>query len=187
MTSFSDISSNIRQARELSLLGNYESALTFYACGLALIRKHLNSIKDFSKKQQWIQVNHEITQESELVSDINKTLSTFTLDEKLNGRWISDASEEPTRDPGVWPPPPPLEQRRPQPPSSLYAPTSVSSQPRRNNCKEGPRNSGGQVINRGSSKSGPGEILFCIFFQALCPIYGRFFLIILKPNEELVL
>ena len=57
MCIYSEISSNIRQAREHSLLGNYESALTFYSCGLALIRKHLNTIKDYGRRQQWIQVS----------------------------------------------------------------------------------------------------------------------------------
>ncbi len=175
MGTLSEISSNIRQARELSLLGNYESALTFYSCGLALIKKQLSTIKDYGRKQQWLQVHQEITQESELVTDITKTLASFTLDNKANGSRFSynDAAEEPTRDPGVWPPPPPLEQRRPQPPSSLYNPPSGPGQQRsgasRRPVKEGPRNSGAGVINRGPSKAGPGSFQVQCFFEISRP------------------
>lgn len=57
MIVYTEIFSNIRQAREHGLLGNYESALTFYSCGLALIKKHLSNIKEYGIKQQWIQVD----------------------------------------------------------------------------------------------------------------------------------
>ncbi|KAM3187892.1 hypothetical protein ACTXT7_001389 [Hymenolepis weldensis] len=141
------------QAREHSLLGNYESALTFYSCGLVLIKKHLSGIKEYGKKQQWIQVQQEVLQESELVSDISKTLNSFTLDEKLNGGSFSlyDPLEEPTRDPDVWPPPPPRFQ-----PSN---PITVLSRPvtSRRLPKEGPRNSCAQVINRGLTKAAPSK------------------------------
>lgn len=87
-------------------------------------------------------------QEFELVSGINKTLNSFTLDEKPNGGSFSlyDPLEEPTRDPDVWPPPPP----RSQPSNSV--PTPVRPVANRRVPKEGPRNVGAQVINRGPSK-----------------------------------
>ncbi|VDD74032.1 unnamed protein product [Mesocestoides corti] len=160
MCSLSSISSNIRQARELSLLGNYESALTFYSCGLALIKKHLTTIKEYGRKQQWLQVQQEVMQESELVSDICKTLASFTLEDKTNSGHLShDPSEEPTRDPGVWPPPPPLpppfgDQRRLQPSGGFASVPATRPPANRRLPKEGPRNSGAQIINRGPSKAG---------------------------------
>ncbi|KAM7536088.1 hypothetical protein Aperf_G00000102923 [Anoplocephala perfoliata] len=148
MSIYTEIFSNIEQAREHSLLGNYESSLTFYSCGLALIKKHLSGIREYGRKQQWIQVQQELLQESELVSDINKILNSFTLDENTNGGSFSlyDPLEEPTRDPDVWPPPPP----RPQP----LNPVSTTVRPviNRRVPKEGPRNAGAQVIIRGSNK-----------------------------------
>ncbi|VDO03107.1 unnamed protein product [Rodentolepis nana] len=155
MSVYSEIFSNIRQAREHSLLGNYESALTFYSCGLALIKKHLSGIKEYGRKQQWIQVQQEVMQESELVSDINKTLNSFTLDGKQNGGSFSlfDPLEEPTRDPDVWPPPPP----RPQAFNPITVPCRQVSG--RRLAKEGPRNAGSQGINRVPSKATSGKRL----------------------------
>lgn len=157
MCIYTEISSNIRQAREHSLLGNYESALTFYSCGLALIKKHLITIKDYGRKQQWIQVQQEVMQESELVSDINKTLASFTLDEKSNGGCLPyDPLEEPTRDLEVWPPPLPRSQSSggavsgPPPAGSR---SLASRRPPNDGC----RSSGTQGAVRGPSKGAPAK------------------------------
>ncbi|CAH8460377.1 unnamed protein product [Heterobilharzia americana] len=116
--SLSEIVENVKQARELALLGNYESSLTYYSVGIAQLKKFTVSISEANRKQQWQTVRQELAEEYELVKDVNQTLSSFKLSDDDSGlsafasRYNSRAAvEEPTRDPDVWPPPPPLERR----------------------------------------------------------------------------
>lgn len=51
--SLSEIVENVKQARELALLGNYESSLTYYSVGLAQLKKFTVSISEANRKQQW--------------------------------------------------------------------------------------------------------------------------------------
>ncbi|CAH8466946.1 unnamed protein product [Schistosoma rodhaini] len=135
--SLSEIVENVKQARELALLGNYESSLTYYSVGLAQLKKFTVSISEANRKQQWQTVRQELTDEYELVKDVNQTLSSFKVSDDDSGlsafasRYNSrSAVEEPTRDPDVWPPPPPLERRHgnsSQNSGSNIQPNSVSS------------------------------------------------------------
>ncbi|CAH8825572.1 unnamed protein product [Trichobilharzia szidati] len=116
--SLSEIVENVKQARELALLGNYESSLTYYSVGLAQLKNFTVSISEANRKQQWQTVRQELADEYELVKDVNQTLSSFKLSDDDSGlsafasRYNSrGAVEEPTRDPDVWPPPPPLDRR----------------------------------------------------------------------------
>ncbi|CAH8460879.1 unnamed protein product [Schistosoma haematobium] len=135
--SLSEIVENVKQARELALLGNYESSLTYYSVGLAQLKKFTVSISEANRKQQWQTVRQELTDEYELVKDVNQTLSSFKISDDDSGlsafasRYNSRSTvEEPTRDPDVWPPPPPLERRHgnsSQNAGSNIQPNSVSS------------------------------------------------------------
>ncbi|TNN20853.1 Katanin p60 ATPase-containing subunit A-like 1 isoform 4 [Schistosoma japonicum] len=135
--SLSEIVENVKQARELALLGNYDSSLTYYSVGLAQLKKFTVSISEANRKQQWQTVRQELADEYELVKDVNQTLSSFKLSDDDSGlsafasRYNSRAViEEPTRDPDVWPPPPPLERRHgnsSQNPGTNVQPNPVSS------------------------------------------------------------
>lgn len=111
-------------------------------------------------------------QESEVVSDINRTLNSFSLDEKPSGGGFSlyDPLEEPTRDPDVWPPPPP----RLQPVNSIVA----SSRPvaSRRVAKEGPRNAGAQIINKGPNKPATSKFRSEVIFLWVSLFLHHFYL-----------
>ncbi|KAF5398941.1 Katanin p60 ATPase-containing subunit A1 [Paragonimus heterotremus] len=119
MITLSELFENIKEARELALLGNYESSLTYYSGALAQMRKIASASKDSQRKQQWQVVRQEISDEFEVVKEVNQTLSSFknfkdnsyssdVFTARVNSR---TPMEEPTRDPDVWPPPPPLDRR----------------------------------------------------------------------------
>ncbi|KAA3675597.1 katanin p60 ATPase-containing subunit A1 [Paragonimus westermani] len=119
MLTLSELFENVKEARELALLGNYESSLTYYSGALAQMRKIASASKDTQRKQQWQVVRQEISDEFEVVKEVNQTLSSFK--NFKDNSYSSDVfttrvnlrtpMEEPTRDPDVWPPPPPLDRR----------------------------------------------------------------------------
>lgn len=53
MMSLADLMENIKEARELALLGKYDSSLTYYSGALAQLKKFTTSIKEVDRKQQW--------------------------------------------------------------------------------------------------------------------------------------
>ncbi|TNN20852.1 Katanin p60 ATPase-containing subunit A-like 1 isoform 2 [Schistosoma japonicum] len=124
--SLSEIVENVKQARELALLGNYDSSLTYYSVGLAQLKKFTVSISEANRKQQWQTVRQELADEYDFkLSDDDSGLSAFAS--RYNSRAVI---EEPTRDPDVWPPPPPLERRHgnsSQNPGTNVQPNPVSS------------------------------------------------------------
>lgn len=121
--------------------------LRFSGFSLILIKCHVNSLSFC-----FLKVQQEVTQEHELVVDINKILNSFTLEDKSNKNYLLyDPLEEPTRDPEIWQPPPRL-----QPPAQA-APASRHIANRRL-PKEGPKNSGAQGLQRGQSRVGAGSI-----------------------------
>ncbi|KAG5448374.1 Katanin p60 ATPase-containing subunit A-like 1 [Clonorchis sinensis] len=140
MATVSEVFSNIKEARELALLGSYDSSLTYYTGALAQLKKIVSSIKEAGRKQQWQLVRQEISDELEIVKEVTQTLSSFKTFEDnsfvsgalssfkifednsfVSGAFSARANlrtpiEEPTRDPDVWPPPTPQDRRPAGPP-----------------------------------------------------------------------
>ena len=101
-------------AREMSLLGNYETASVYYQGVIQQIHRLLATIDDPGRKQKWQQIQGEVAQEYDVVKNIMQTLVLFKGGETMHdarqvgpGLRSFQSFEEPTRDPDVWPPPPP--------------------------------------------------------------------------------
>lgn len=111
-----DICENTKLAREMSLLGNYETASVYYQGVIQQIHRLLSTIDDPGRKQKWQQIQGEVAQEYDVVKNIMQTLALFKGGETHDTRQVGpglrsfQAFEEPTRDPDVWPAPPPRDQ-----------------------------------------------------------------------------
>eukprot|EP00095_Tigriopus_kingsejongensis_P007329 maker-scaffold589_size129586-snap-gene-0.38 protein:Tk07329 transcript:maker-scaffold589_size129586-snap-gene-0.38-mRNA-1 annotation:"katanin p60 atpase-containing" len=110
--SVSEICENTKLAREMSLIGNYETASVYYQGVIQQIHRLLSGLDDLGRKYKWQQIQGEIAQEYDVVKNITQTLALFKGDShdtrQLGGSRSAFASfEEPTRDPDVWPAPPP--------------------------------------------------------------------------------
>lgn len=164
-----DICENTKLAREMSLLGNYETASVYYQGVIQQIHRLLGTIEDPGRKYKWQQIQGEVAQEYDVVKNITQTLSLFK-GESHDGRQVGpglrsmQSYEEPTRDPDVWPAPPPKD------PDVWSAPTSASAAsvgggfdsshrvrpvrgPKKSETAGGDRSSGG---NRAASRNAKG-------------------------------
>jgi len=114
-----NISDNTKLAREMSLLGNYESASVYYQGVIQQIHRLLGTIEDQGRKMKWQQIQGEVVQEYDVVKHIMQNLNSFKRnhDNPL-------PVEEPTRDPEAWPAPPPKD------PAVWDPPTTVADLPR---------------------------------------------------------
>ena len=124
--SITDIGENTKLAREMSLLGNYETSTVYYQGVVQQIHRLLGTIDDPVRKMKWQQIQGEIAQEYDVVKNIMTTLNAFKggshdLQSVGPGSRAQNSWEEPTRDPDVWPPPPPKD------PAVWDPPTPVSS------------------------------------------------------------
>lgn len=121
-----DICENTKLAREMSLLGNYETASVYYQGVIQQIHRMLATIEDPGRKLKWQQIQGEVAQEYDVVKNITQTLALFK-GESHDGRQVGpglrsmQSYEEPTRDPDVWPAPPPKD------PDVWSAPTTATS------------------------------------------------------------
>ena len=126
-TSINEICENTKLAREMALMGNYESSGVYYQGVIQQIHRLLFTIDEPTRKSKWQSVQSEIAEEYEQVKELVNTLQLFKIDSNIE-RGIrgtafnitNSAFEEPTkdpnawfnntlRDPDVWPPPPPRE------------------------------------------------------------------------------
>jgi katanin p60 ATPase-containing subunit A1 len=114
-----EIGENVKLAREHALLGEYDTALVYYQGVVQQIQKLILTVKDPQARDKYLIVKQNISQEYENVKDITNTLASFRTDgssrqvgSSYNDRNIG-YSDEPTRDPDVWPPPTPA--ARPSP------------------------------------------------------------------------
>jgi len=110
--SLQDICENTKLAREMSLIGNYETATVYYQGVIQQIHRLLATIEDPGRKLKWQQIQGEVAQEYDVVKNIVQTLALFKGNETAHdarqvGRSSLQSFEEPTRDPDVWPAPPP--------------------------------------------------------------------------------
>ena len=122
--SVSDICENTKLAREMSLLGNYETATVYYQGVVQQIHRLLGSIDDPVRKMKWQQIQGEVAQEYDVVKNIMQTLNTFKGGNHESQHVGSGSRppanfEEPTRDPDVWPAPPPKDPTVWDPPTNV--------------------------------------------------------------------
>ena len=66
-------------AREMSLLGNYETASVYYQGVIQQIHRLLATIDDPSRKQKWQLIQGEVVQEYDVVKNIQQTLVLFAF------------------------------------------------------------------------------------------------------------
>jgi len=105
-----EIFENVKAARQNALLSSYDTSLVYYQGALGQIQKHLQTLTDPAKKQEWQQMRQSIAQEFEALKDISGTLNSLKSDNHKSGLdGEARQYEEPTRDPDVWPPPTPVE------------------------------------------------------------------------------
>ncbi|XP_067013451.1 katanin p60 ATPase-containing subunit A-like 1 isoform X2 [Anabrus simplex] len=124
--SIGEICENTKLAREMALMGNYESSNVYYQGVVQQIHRLLVTINDPTRKGKWQMVQQQIAQEFEQVKAMMKTLQLFKIDahgdRPIGPAMRSPVFEEPTRDPApwynaapvdpdVWPPPSPTEDR----------------------------------------------------------------------------
>ena len=67
----------LQLAREMSLLGNYETASVYYQGVIQQIHRLLSTIDDPGRKQKWQQIQGEVAQEYDVVKNIMQTLALF--------------------------------------------------------------------------------------------------------------
>ncbi|PAA52126.1 hypothetical protein BOX15_Mlig027903g2, partial [Macrostomum lignano] len=102
-----------KQAREMALLGNYDTSLTYYSGVLAVLGRLLSEMPpDSDKRRSWQQVRQELIQEFESVKELAKTLASFRVAERPHQHQmpVGNAGQglgSPANDPDVWPPPTP--------------------------------------------------------------------------------
>ncbi|XP_050672214.1 katanin p60 ATPase-containing subunit A-like 1 [Leptidea sinapis] len=116
--SVGEICENTKLAREMALMGNYESALVYYEGTVQMIHRLLITIADPTRKSKWQLVQKQMAREYEQLKATVATLQVFQHDgEKAITPLSGNYEDMPTRDqmwapapheidPDVWPPPP---------------------------------------------------------------------------------
>ncbi|XP_075228319.1 katanin p60 isoform X3 [Lycorma delicatula] len=101
-----EICENTKLAREMALMGNYETASVYYQGVIQQIHRLLITIADQSRKGKWQQVQQEIAREYEQLKGVMNSLHMFKTeshtDRPLNSVIRPNTFEEPTRDPTIW-------------------------------------------------------------------------------------
>lgn len=102
--SINEICENTKLAREMALMGNYDTSGVYYQGVVQQIHRLLGTIADTTRKAKWQIVQHQIVEELEKVKATSNTLQLFKIDthgERLLGTSCL-SFEEPTRDPALW-------------------------------------------------------------------------------------
>ncbi|XP_018334050.1 katanin p60 ATPase-containing subunit A-like 1 isoform X2 [Agrilus planipennis] len=132
--SIKEICDNVTLAREMSMLGNYESAEIYYEGSLQMISRLIFIISDPNRKNKWQQVipykvQKTVALEYEEVKSLKNTLQALRLDTNIDvpigirrpvlrdepvrdyGQMFSSDNfiPAPSNDPDVWPSPVPVE------------------------------------------------------------------------------
>nr|CAI5855730.1 unnamed protein product [Callosobruchus analis] len=102
-----EICDNITLAREMSMLGNYDSAEVYYEFALKTILKLINIISEPTRKNNWLQVQNKVNKEYDQVKQLKNILQTLRID-------TGDVPIGVRRrdDPDIWPSPTPVDHRR---------------------------------------------------------------------------
>lgn len=98
---------DIKVARELIVVGNYNEAAIYYEGAMSMIQRHLNNLTDFpARKARCFKIMQEIKEEYDLLKDTNNTLQTIGMnfDRPLNlqKNLDSDLPSSTPRDPNEW-------------------------------------------------------------------------------------
>ncbi|XP_059610205.1 katanin p60 ATPase-containing subunit A-like 1 [Phlebotomus argentipes] len=131
--SASEISDNAKLAREMALIGNYDSAGIYYEGVLQMVQQLVLGLADPVRKGKWTLIQQQLSKEYSEVKSIQRTLTEISIDlqntplkTKLRVPTTEVAAKDPAswfrpdpdiwmppshRDPDVWPPPSPLDSR----------------------------------------------------------------------------
>ncbi|XP_065095901.1 katanin p60 ATPase-containing subunit A-like 1 [Ochlerotatus camptorhynchus] len=135
----SEICENTKLAREMAVMGNYDSAGIYYEGVLQMLRRLLTGISEPIRKGKWTMIQQEISKEYTQMKLIQKTLTEITMDlqnaplqARIRTPLHETANKDPAAwfraDPDVWMPPNP--NRDPDvwgPPPDLSAPRTIAS------------------------------------------------------------
>lgn len=89
--SINEICENTKLAREMALMGNYDTSGVYYQGVVQQIHRLLATIADATRKAKWQVVQHQIVEEFEKVKATSNTLQLFKVDthgERLLGSKI---------------------------------------------------------------------------------------------------
>lgn len=136
--SISEICDNTKLAREMALMGNYDTASVYYQGVVQQIHRLLITIADHSRKGKWQQIQQQIAGEFEQLKAVMNTLQMYRTDSHTDrpigsilrnhptfeeptrdaSIWFNNSIRDPDvwppphdRDPDVWPPPTPVDHR----------------------------------------------------------------------------
>ncbi|XP_058057936.1 katanin p60 ATPase-containing subunit A-like 1 [Anopheles bellator] len=102
--STTEICENTRLAREMAMVGNYDSAGIYYEGVLQMLRKLLVGLHEPLKKGKWLAIQQEISKEYNQMKQTQKTITEITMDLQnapLQAR-IQTPLHETTKDPAAW-------------------------------------------------------------------------------------
>lgn len=88
--SINEICENTKLAREMALIGNYDTSGVYYQGVVQQIHRLLATIVDATRKAKWQVVQHQIVEEFEKVKAMSNTLQLFKVDthsERLLGTY----------------------------------------------------------------------------------------------------
>nr|CAH7743349.1 unnamed protein product [Callosobruchus chinensis] len=100
----SDLCDNITLAREVSMLGNYESAEVHYEFAQQLLSKLIHTISEPTRKNNWLQVQKKVNEEYCIVKQLKNSLQMLRMntgDVPIGVRRRDD--------PDIWPSPTPVD------------------------------------------------------------------------------
>lgn len=101
----SEICENTKLAREMAVMGNYDSAGIYYEGVLQMLRKLLTGISEPMRKGKWTMIQQEINKEYTQMKLIQKTLTEITMDLQnapLQARIRTPLHETASKDPAAW-------------------------------------------------------------------------------------
>lgn len=75
-----DLMENARLARELALMGNYDSSGIYYEILVETLQKFMLNMNDPSKKGRWAVIQQQIVKEHNKLRELQKTLVGITMD-----------------------------------------------------------------------------------------------------------
>ncbi|XP_053679826.1 katanin p60 ATPase-containing subunit A-like 1 [Anopheles nili] len=103
--STTEICENTKLAREMALMGNYDSAGIYYEGVLQMLRKLLLGISDPLQKGKWLMIQQEVNKEYNQMKLIQKALTEITMDLQnapLQARIRTPLHETASKDPAAW-------------------------------------------------------------------------------------
>lgn len=78
--SLTELSSNVKLAREMAISGNYDSSGIYYETVLEMIQKLIIGCMDTTKRGKYTLIQQQLIKESTKLKELQKTLSGITMD-----------------------------------------------------------------------------------------------------------